>query len=196
MLFVFEFCVLFWWCFIESCNGLGFLFMLFVVVFLLCFLIYLFGLGVWLGFIDVCIGWLGEWIGLENYLWLVEDLVFWFLVFNMLFYIFVVLVLKFGLGLWFVLLLNCYLLFKNLFWVIILLLWVVFMVLLVLVFWWIFDSQFLIISWVLMKWGIISQLINFLGDLWNVWLLVMVVNVWCGIFFVVILLLVGLQIIL
>ena len=61
--------------------------------------------------------------------------------------------LKFGLGLWLALLLNEKLPLKSFFRAIVLLPWVVPTVLSALAFWWIFDSQFSIISWVLMQWG-------------------------------------------
>jgi len=183
----------FWRRLVESRNGLGLLFMLPAAVFLLCFLTYPLGLGVWLGFTDARIGRAGQWIGLENYAWLMDDPVFWLSVFNTLFYTVVASILKFGLGLWLALLLNRHLPFKNFFRAIILLPWVVPTVLSALAFWWIFDSQFSIISWVLMKWGLISQPINFLGDPWNARLSVMAANVWRGIPFVAISLLAGLQ---
>ncbi|MFS8580790.1 MAG: sugar ABC transporter permease, partial [Novibacillus thermophilus] len=62
-----------------------------------------------------------------------------------------------------------------------------------LAFWWIFDSQFSIISWVLMEWGLIERPINFLGDPNNARASVIAANVWRGIPFVAICLLAGLQ---
>ncbi|TKT69682.1 sugar ABC transporter permease [Aquamicrobium sp. LC103] len=177
----------------QSRNGLGFLFMLPAAVFLLCFLTYPLGLGVWLGFTDTSIGRTGMFIGLENYIWLWNDSVFWLSVFNTLLYTFVASVLKFVLGLWLALILNEHMPFKNLFRAIILLPWVVPTVLSALAFWWIFDSQFSIISWVLMEWGIISRPINFLGDPNNARASVIAANVWRGIPFVAISLLAGLQ---
>ncbi|WP_185968416.1 carbohydrate ABC transporter permease [Paracoccus sp. M683] len=182
-----------WSRFIESRNGLGFLFMLPAAVFLLCFLTYPLGLGVWLGFTDTKIGRPGIFVGLENYAWLFDDPVFWLSVFNTMVYTFVASVLKFGLGLWLALLLNRHLPAKNFFRAIILLPWVVPTVLSALAFWWIFDSQFSIISWVLMKWGLIDAPINFLGDPWNARWSVIAANVWRGIPFVAISLLAGLQ---
>ena len=177
----------------ESHNGLGLLFMLPTAVFLLCFLTYPLGLGVWLGFTDTKIGRPGVFVGLENYEWLWNDSVFWLAVFNTLFYTIIASILKFGLGLWLALLLNRNLPFKNFFRAVILLPWVVPTVLSAMAFWWIFDSQFSIISWILQKWGVISQPINFLGDPWNARLSVMAANVWRGIPFVAISLLAGLQ---
>ncbi len=177
----------------ESRNGLGLLFMLPAAVFLLCFLTYPLGLGVWLGFTDTKIGRPGEFIGLENYVWLADDPVFWKSVFNTLFYTTIASVLKFGLGLWLALLLNQKLPMKTFFRAIILLPWVVPTVLSALAFWWIFDSQFSIISWVLMQWGVISAPINFLGEPWTARWSVIAANVWRGIPFIAISLLAGLQ---
>ena len=98
----------------ESRNGLGLLFMLPAAAFLLCFLTYPLGLGVWLGFTDTRIGREGIFIGLENYRWLADDSVFWLSVFNTLFYTTVASVLKFGLGLWLALILNEKLPWKSL----------------------------------------------------------------------------------
>ena len=183
----------FWARLSESRNGLGVMFMLPAAVFLLFFLTYPLGLGVWLGFTDTRIGRPGEFIGLENYQWLADDPVFWLTVFNTLFYTVFASIAKFALGLWLALLLNRHLPFKNFFRAIILLPWVVPTVLSAMAFWWIFDSQFSIISWVLMQLGIISQPINFLGDPWNARWSVIAANIWRGIPFVAISLLAGLQ---
>jgi multiple sugar transport system permease protein len=177
----------------NSRNGMGLLFMIPAAAFLLCFLTYPLGLGVWLGFTDARIGRSGSFIGLENYEWLADDPVFWLSVFNTLVYTTVASVLKFALGLWLALILNKHLPCKTFFRAIILLPWVVPTVLSALAFWWIFDSQFSIISWVLMKWGFIDNPINFLGDPWNARLSVIAANVWRGIPFVAISLLAGLQ---
>ncbi len=174
-------------------DVLGFLFMLPAAVFLLCFLTYPLGLGVWLGFTDTKIGRDGIFIGLENYEFLWDDSVFWLSVFNTVLYTFVASVLKFGHGLWLALLLNENLPIKSFFRAIVLLPWVVPTVLSALAFWWIYDSQFSIISWSLMQMGLIEQPINFLGDPTNARLSVIAANVWRGIPFVAISLLAGLQ---
>ena len=179
--------------FVESRNGLGFLFMLPAAVFLLCFLTYPLGLGVWLGFTDTTIGRNGVWIGFENYTWLFDDPVFWLSVYNTILYTFVASIAKFVLGLWLALILNEHLPFKTFFRAVILLPWVVPTVLSALAFWWIYDSQFSIISWVLMQWGWIDAPINFLGDPNNARAAVIAANVWRGIPFVAISLLAGLQ---
>nr|WP_182308189.1 sugar ABC transporter permease [Ciceribacter thiooxidans] len=174
-------------------DVLGFLFMLPAAVFLLCFLTYPLGLGVWLGFTDTRIGREGIFIGLENYEFLWDDSVFWLSVFNTVLYTVVASVLKFALGLWLALLLNEHLPFKSFFRAIVLLPWVVPTVLSALAFWWIYDSQFSIISWSLINLGLIDQPINFLGDPTNARISVIAANVWRGIPFVAISLLAGLQ---
>ena len=89
---------------------------------------------------------------------------FWLSVTNTITYTVVASILKFALGLWLALILNQRLPFKTLFRAIILLPWVVPTVLSALAFWWIYDAQFSIISYVLINLGLIDQPINFLGD--------------------------------
>ncbi|SDO53032.1 sugar ABC transporter permease [Phyllobacterium sp. OV277] len=172
---------------------LGFMFLLPAAVFLLCFLTYPLGLGVWLGFTDAKIGRDGVFIGLDNYKALASDSVFWMAVYNTVLYTFIASVLKFGLGLWLALILNENLPFKSFFRAIILLPWVVPTVLSALAFWWIYDAQFSILSWSLIKLGLIDTPINFLGDPNNARASVIAANVWRGIPFVAISLLAGLQ---
>ena len=177
----------------QSRGALGFLFMLPAAVLLLLFLAYPLGLGVWLGFTDEKIGRPGIFIGIENYQYLWSDSVFWLSVFNTLLYTIVASALKFGLGLWLALLLNERLPFKAFFRAIVLLPWVVPTVLSAIAFWWIYDAQFSILSWVLMQFGWIDAPINFLGDPNNARASVIAANVWRGIPFVAITLLAGLQ---
>jgi multiple sugar transport system permease protein len=177
----------------QSRGALGFLFMLPAAVLLLLFLAYPLGLGVWLGFTDEKIGRPGIFIGIENYQYLWSDSVFWLSVFNTLLYTITASALKFGLGLWLALLLNERLPFKAFFRAIVLLPWVVPTVLSAIAFWWIYDAQFSILSWVLMQFGWIDAPINFLGDPNNARASVIAANVWRGIPFVAITLLAGLQ---
>jgi multiple sugar transport system permease protein len=60
-------------------------------------------------------------------------------------------------------------------------------------FWWIYDSQFSIISWSLIKLGLIDHNINFLGDTNWARGSVIFANIWRGVPFVAITLLAGLQ---
>jgi multiple sugar transport system permease protein len=177
----------------NSRNGLGLLFMLPATALLVVFLTYPLGLGIWLGFTDTKIGREGMFIGLENYEFLWEDAVTRLALFNTLFYTFVASVLKFFLGLWLAILLNERMPFKTFFRSVILLPYIVPTALSAIAFWWLYDAQFSIISWVLVKAGWIDNYIDFLGDPWNARFSVLAANVWRGVPFVAITLLAGLQ---
>lgn len=174
-------------------NALGLLFMLPAAVLLLLFLTYPLGLGTWLGFTDAKIGRGGEWVGWENYAYLAGDSVTRLALFNTLFYTTVASVLKFVLGLWLALLLNKNIRLKTFFRAVILLPYIVPTALSAIAFWWIYDAQFSIISWTLMKMGLIDHYIDFLGDPWNARMSTIFANVWRGVPFVAITLLAGLQ---
>ena len=177
----------------NSRNGLGLLFMLPATLLLVVFLTYPLGLGIWLGFTDTKVGREGMFVGLENYEFLWDDAVTRLALFNTLFYTFVASVLKFFLGLWLAILLNERLPFKTFFRSVILLPYIVPTALSAIAFWWLYDAQFSIISWVLVKAGLIDNYIDFLGDPWNARLSVLAANVWRGVPFVAITLLAGLQ---
>jgi multiple sugar transport system permease protein len=177
----------------SSRNALGFIFMLPAALLLVLFLTYPLGLGIWLGFTDAKVGRPGGWIGLENYKFLLGDSVTQLALFNTLFYTTVASVLKFFLGLWLATLLNRNIRFKTFFRAVILLPYIVPTALSAIAFWWIYDSQFSIISWALVKMGLINQYIDFLGSPWNARFAVIAANVWRGVPFVAITLLAGLQ---
>jgi len=177
----------------NSRNGLGLLFMLPATLLLVVFLTYPLGLGIWLGFTDTKVGREGMFVGLENYEFLWDDAVTRLALFNTLFYTFVASVLKFFLGLWLAILLNERLPFKTFFRSVILLPYIVPTALSAIAFWWLYDAQFSIISWVLVKAGWIDNYIDFLGDPWNARFSVLAANVWRGVPFVAITLLAGLQ---
>ena len=172
---------------------LGLFFMLPAALVLLLFLTYPLGLGVYLSLTDSRIGGVGNFIWFENFEWLYHDSVFWLSVFNTLLYTIVASAIKFALGLWLALILNHHLPFKAFIRAIILLPWIVPTVLSAIAFWWIFDSQYSIISWALSELGLIDQYINFLGDPDNARASVIAANIWRGIPFVAITLLAGLQ---
>jgi multiple sugar transport system permease protein len=178
---------------LNNRHFLGLLFMLPAGVLLLVFLTYPLGLGTWLGFTDTKVGRAGVWVGLDNYKFLWGDEVTRLALFNTLFYTFVASVIKFALGLWLALLLNRNLPFKSFFRAIVLLPFIVPTALSALAFWWIYDAQFSIISWTLVKLGLIERYIDFLGEPWLARMSVIAANIWRGIPFVAICLLAGLQ---
>jgi multiple sugar transport system permease protein len=178
---------------LDNRNVLGGLFMLPAGALLLVFLTYPLGLGTWLGFTDAKIGRSGEWIGAENFVFLFGDSVARLSLFNTLFYTFVASVLKFMLGLWLALLLNKSMPFKAYIRAVVLLPFIVPTALSAIAFWWLYDSQFSVLSWSLSKLGIIDTYIDFLGDPWMARISTIAANVWRGVPFVAITLLAGLQ---
>ena len=177
----------------NSRNALGWAFMLPAAVLLLLFLTYPLGLGTWLGFTDAKVGREGVWIGVENFAYLITDSVAQLALFNTLFYTVIASILKFILGLYLAILLNKNLPFKSFFRAVVLLPWIAPTALSAIAFWWIYDSQFSIISWTLMKMGLIDHYIDFLGNPWNARFSTIAANVWRGVPFVAISLLAGLQ---
>jgi multiple sugar transport system permease protein len=160
---------------------------------LLLFLTYPLALGIWMGFTDARIGRPGVYVGLEQYISLFDDDVFLLSVFNTLVYTAFATIAKFALGMWLALLLNHAMPFKAMIRAVVLLPYIVPTVLSAIVFWWIYDPQFSIVSWSLERLGLIDQYIDFLGTPWNARWSVIVANVWRGIPFVAICLLAGLQ---
>jgi multiple sugar transport system permease protein len=100
---------------------------------------------------------------------------------------------KFVLGLWLALLLNHALPFKAFIRSIVLVPWIVPTVLSAIAFWWIYDPQFSIISYVLVNLGLIDSYIDFLGVPSHARASLIAANIWRGIPFVAICLLAGLQ---
>jgi multiple sugar transport system permease protein len=178
---------------LDSRNALGLAFMVPAGVLLLVFRTYPLGLGTWLGFTDAKIGRGGQWIGLDNFSFLVGDSVARLSLFNTLFYTVVASILKFALGLWLALLLNRHLPFKAVLRAIVLLPFIVPTALSAIAFWWMYDSQFSVLSWALARMGLIDQYIDFLGDPWNARFATIAANIWRGVPFVAISLLAGLQ---
>ena len=178
---------------LDNRHFLGLAFLLPAAVIMLVFLTYPLGLGTWLGFTDAKVGRSGVFIGLENFQYLWGDQVTRLALFNTIFYTVVASVIKFALGLWLALLLNKHLPFKSFIRAIVLLPFIVPTALSALAFWWIYDSQFSVISWVLMRLGIIHAYIDFLGDPWNARFATIAANIWRGVPFVAISLLAGLQ---
>ena len=178
---------------LNNRNFLGLLFMLPAGLLLLVFLTYPLGLGTWLGFTDAKIGRAGQWVGIDNFQYLVGDNVVQLALFNTLFYTAIASVIKFMLGLWLAILLNQHLPCKSFFRAIVLLPFIVPTALSAIAFWWMYDAQFSVISWVLTKMGLIDRYVDFLGNPWMARGSTIFANIWRGAPFVAICLLAGLQ---
>ena len=179
--------------FFNNRNTLGLLFMVPAGLLLLVFLTYPLGLGTWLGFTDAKIGRSGEWVGLENFVFLFGDSTARISLFNTLFYTFVASIVKFVFGLWLAMLLNKKLPFQSFVRAVVLLPFIVPTALSALAFWWLYDAQFSVLSWALVKMGLIDSYISFLGDPWMARFSTIAANIWRGVPFVAITLLAGLQ---
>ena len=158
------------------------------------FLTYPLGLGIWLAFTDTTIGRRGVFIGFENFQYLLTDPLWWNAVFYSVVYTGIATFGKFALGFWLALLLNNHFPLKSLLRAIVLLPWIVPTVLSALAFWWIYDPQFSIISYLLvdvLHWR--TSNIDFLGSPWPARFSLIAANIWRGIPFVAITLLAGLQ---
>ncbi|WP_375312737.1 sugar ABC transporter permease [Bradyrhizobium sp. A5] len=158
------------------------------------FLTYPLGLGIWLAFTDTTIGRKGVFVGFENFQYLLTDSLWWNAVFYSVLYTGIATFGKFALGFWLALLLNNHFPFKSLLRAIILLPWIVPTVLSALAFWWIYDPQFSIISYLLvdvLHWRTTN--VDFLGSPWPARFSLIAANIWRGIPFVAISLLAGLQ---
>ncbi len=178
---------------LNNRHFLGMLFMLPAAAVLVVFLTYPLGLGTWLGFTDTKIGRIGEWVGFDNFSYLISDPIARLSVFNTLFYTVFASVVKFMLGLWLAVLLNRNIPLKSFFRAIVLLPFIVPTALSAIAFWWLYDAQFSVISWTLTKMGLIDVYIDFLGDPWNARFSAVAANIWRGVPFVAICLLAGLQ---
>ena len=161
---------------------------------LIVFLTYPLGLGLWLSLTDTTIGQPGEFIGLENFISLFDDQIFWTAVGYTIFYTAVATTGKFLLGLWLALLLNHNLPLKAILRATILLPWIVPTVLSSIAWWWIYDPQFSIVSYVAVDVLHVSDhYFDFLGSPWAARWSLIAANIWRGIPFVAITLLAGLQ---
>ena len=169
------------------------LFLLPAVLILVGLLGYPLVLGVWLSLTNETLAESGQFVGLSNFTYLVQDPVFRTAVFNTVLYTVVSIFFKYILGMALALLLNRKLRFKGLLRAVFLLPWVVPTVLSAIAWWWIFDSQFSILSWIGIHLGLIHHNINFLGSPWNARWSVIAVDIWRGTPFFAISLLAGLQ---
>ncbi|QCI64644.1 carbohydrate ABC transporter permease [Phreatobacter stygius] len=176
-------------------NWLGAWFMMPAIAFLVLFLVYPLGKGIWISFTDAKIGRAGTFIGLENYEWLMGDTDFIRALIFTIVFTFIASGIKFAVGLYLALLLNNNLPFKALIRSIVLIPFIVPTVLSAVAFWWIFDTQFSVITWGLVQVGILPKggVINWLGDPFLAQCSVIFANIWRGIPFVAITLLAGLQ---
>ncbi len=178
---------------LENRQALGILFVAPAVLLLGVFLAYPFLLGVWLSFTSTILGGTGNFVGLQNYIYLILDSVFQITTFNTILYTVVAVWAKLVFGLILALVLNWDFRCKGFVRAVVLLPWIVPTAFSALVFWWMFDPTFSPISWLLLKAGLIHTRIDYLGQPNMARGSIIIANVWRGIPFFAIGFLAGLQ---
>ena len=178
---------------LENHHALGVMMVTPALLILAIFLAYPFGLGVWLSFTNATIGQAGRFVGLGNFRYLLGDSVFRVVVLNTTLYAVAAVVCKLVLGFLLALLVNREFRGKRIVRAIMLLPWIVPTSLSALVFYWIYDPTFSIITWALRRIGLLHGFINYLGDPNLARASLIAANIWRGIPFFAIGLLAGLQ---
>jgi len=179
---------------LERESSLGIILMLPGALLLMLFMAYPFFLGIWLSLTDSTIGrGLGHFIGLRNFKDLLTDTIFHQTAWNTLIYAMVTVPFKAALGLGLALVLNNHMRFSNPIRAAVMMPWIVPTALSTLGWFMIFDPVFSPFSWLLKRWGLITQNINFLGDPGLAIASVCLANIWRGVPFFGITILAGLQ---
>ncbi len=178
---------------LERESSLGVILMLPGALLLIVFMAYPFFLGIWLSLTDSGIGRPGQYIGLRNFVDLLDDTIFHQTTRNTFIYALVTVPFKAMLGFGLALVLNNRMRFSNAVRAGVMMPWIVPTALSTLGWFMIFDPVFSPLSWLLKKLGVISSNINFLGDPILAICSVMVANIWRGTPFFGITILAGLQ---
>src|ERR1700675_357979 len=163
------------------------------VLLLAVFIAYPFVIGVELSVTDAKVGVPANFVGLHNFVALMNDSIFRTAVWNTFVYTGVTTVFKLAFGLWLAILLNRHFKGKALTRAFILLPFIIPTVLSTFAWKWMFDPTFSVINWTLFRLGLITGRINWLSDPYLAMVSVIIVNVWRGVPFYAISLLAGLQ---
>jgi multiple sugar transport system permease protein len=179
---------------LERESFLAYFFMTPGGILLLVFMAYPFFLGIYISFTDRMVGLPdANFIGLENYRYLLGDSIFRQTVLNTFIYGFVTVPFKLALGLGLALLLNNTFPMRKVLRAGLLLPWIVPTALSSLAWLMLYDGVLSPISWVLRDVGLIESNISFLGSKVNAIIAVCVANIWRGIPFFAVAILAGLQ---
>jgi multiple sugar transport system permease protein len=178
---------------LERQASLGIILMLPGALLLIVFMAYPFFLGIWLSMSDSMIGRIGHFIGLRNFIDLLDDSIFLQTTRNTFTYALVTVPFKAVLGLGLALALNNRMRFSNPIRAAVMMPWIVPTALSTLGWFLIFDPVFSPISWLLKRMGVIHSNINFLGDPGLAISMLCLVNIWRGMPFFGITILAGLQ---
>lgn len=176
-------------------RNLGYVLVAPAIILLVGLIAYPFCVAVWLSVTDKMIAQeaTGKFIGLDNFVRLLQNSIFDQTVINTFNYTFVSVFFKLGLGLLMALVLNEAIPFRNLFRGALLLPWVVPTSLSTLGWMWMFDPTYSVLNYVLVNLGLVEKGPIWLGDGFWAMMSVQAVNVWRGVPFFGISLLAGLQ---
>jgi multiple sugar transport system permease protein len=176
---------------LERENVLGYLLLLPAALLLLVFVAYPFLYGLWLSLTDARIGQPATFIGIQNFVNLLEDTIFLQAARNSFLYTFVTTIFKLILGLFMAVVLNQRFRFQRVVRGSALLPWIIPTVLSTLAWLWLFDATFSVFNWMLRQIGI-------RGPIWlatSPWpmISIMIINIWRGMPFYGISFLAGMQ---
>jgi multiple sugar transport system permease protein len=178
---------------LDSPRVLGYVLIAPAAVLLLGLLAYPLVLGVWLSMTSASLGNAGEFVGLKNYVTILDDPIFRGAAGFSVLYTVCAEIGKLTLGLALALILNQrfrgYRAARSL----MLLPWVAPTVLSALAWLWLLDPQFSALSWLLIKLHLIQTNVDFLGHAWSARFSLIVVNIWRGLPYFAIGYLAGLQ---
>jgi multiple sugar transport system permease protein len=193
---------------LEDQRILGFVLLTPALLLILVFIAYPFVLGIWMSLTDKLVGTPGKFVGLANYLRLLDSDIFRTAAWNTLFFTFMATVFKAALGMWLAVLLNRKFRLQRVTRAAVLLPFIVPTVLSTLAWLWMFDATFSVFNWTMrylwqMEIGLFGIVLKenwgfFSGPLWlgdPGWAMfsVILVNVWRGLPFFAISFLAALQ---
>lgn len=179
----------------ENETVLGYSLLVPAALVILTFKAYPFFLGIWFSVTDKLVGEPGEFIGMANYLKMMESQIFWQTAWNTVFFTTMATIFKTTLGMLLALILNRHFNFQRFARAVVLLPWVVPTVLSGLAWLWMFDATFSVFNWminwvyhleisvfdvVLKEAGLGRVRINWLGDPALAMMSVIILNVWRG----------------
>ena len=193
---------------LEDERILGFVLLTPALILILVFIAYPFVLGIWMSMTDKLVGTVGNFVGLANYMRLLDSDIFYTAAWNTLFFTFMATVFKAALGMWLAILLNRKFRFQRITRSAVLLPFIVPTVLSTLCWLWMFDATFSVFNWTMRylwqseivlfglvlkeNWGYFSGPL-WLGDPGWAMFSVILVNVWRGLPFFAISFLAALQ---
>jgi len=174
-------------------NKLAYALMSPVLIYLLAVMVVPFGWALYLSFTNKVVGSNATFIGLGNYIELVQDSLFWRAVWNTAVFTLVAVIGKTVFGMIMALVLNEKIVFRNVFRVLLFLPWTIPTIVSVFTWQWIYSDVGGVLNHLLLKAHLISQPVGWLASPDLAMFSVILVNVWRGIPFMGIAILAGLQ---